>query len=285
MPSRMQMQISLVLPAFNNQKMLDRSLCTLKAQVQSHALECIVVDDGSKVPLTVPYWVRLLRIERHPISRGSSAAKNHGARHAEGDTLVFIDSDILCLKDTLLSMQHAMHACDEIKEYNMLLNVMRISLPEGYPIMRMRDTEKLLRKCRTANLLNNEKMDEPVVCWEQNVGMIRKEFFDRIGCYDDVTFRSWGMNNQDLSIRVFKAGGRVTSYIPRTINKHRLHCFHPWHLSQRSRWHADKEFSSKWGEPFSQALMVKFMMEAEDVRRGNSQSDSVQDSGVTAATG
>ncbi len=279
------LQISLVLPAFNNQKMLDRSLRTLKSQVQSHALECIVVDDGSKVPLTVPYWVHLLRIERQPISRGSSAAKNHGAKHANGDTLVFIDSDILCLKDTLLSLQRQMHACDEVEEHNVLLNVMRISLPEGYPIMRMRDTEILLRKCRTANLLVNEKMDEPAICWEQNVGMIRKAHFDRIGGYDETTFRNWGMNNHDLDIRVIKAGGHVSSWIPRTINKRRLYCFHPWHLSQRSRWHADKEFSSKWGEPFSQALMIKVMEEAKDVRRSLGQGDPVQDSGVTAATG
>ena len=279
------MQISLVLPAFNNQKMLDRSLRTLKAQVQSHALECIVVDDGSKVPLTVPYWVRLLRIERQPISRGSSAAKNHGARHSEGDTLVFIDSDILCLKDTLLALQRQMYACDDVGETNMLLNVMRVSMPEGYPVMRMRDTEVLLRKCRTANRLVNEKMDEPIICYEQNVGMIRKAFFNQVGCYDELTFRNWGMNNQDLCIRVIKAGGRISSYIPRTINKHRLYCFHPWHLSQRSMWHADKEFSSKWGEPFSIALISQFMEEAQNVRRSLGQGDSVQNSGVTAATG
>jgi len=278
------MQMSLVLPAFNNQNMLNRCLATLKHQVQRHALECIVVDDGSKTPLTVPYWVRLLRIERRPIGRGSSAAKNYGARHANGDTLVFIDSDILCLKDTLLALQREMHGCEKIGDNKMLLNVMRVSLPEGYPINRMKDTEHLLRRCRIADILVNEKMDDSSTCWEQNVGMIRKSLFDSIGGYDEATFRNWGMNNQDLDIRVFKAGGLVTSFIPRTINRRRLYCFHPWHLSQRSKWHADKEFASKWGEPFSQALILRIIGETANERSGKG--DSVQGrerEGVAAA--
>ena len=123
--------------------MLDRSLRNLKSQVQRHALECIIVDDGSKLPLVAPYWCRLMRIERPPVGRGSSAAKNYGAERAEGDTLVFIDSDILCLRDTLLAVQRQMHACEEVGEYDTLLNVMRVSLPEGYPIMRMRNLEGL----------------------------------------------------------------------------------------------------------------------------------------------
>ena len=269
------MQISIVMPAFNNQKMLDRSLAMLKAQVQRYALECIVVDDGSKLPLVAPYWCRLLRIDRPPVSRGSSAAKNYGARHAEGDTLVFIDSDILCLKDTLLALQREMHACEEIGDNKMLLNVMRVSLPEGYPIMRMRNLEVLLRRCRSADILCNEKMNDSSTCWEQNVGMIRKSLFDSLGGYDEVTFRNWGMNNQDLDLRVFQAGGLVTSYIHRTINKRRLYCFHPWHMAQRSRWHADKEFSSKWGEPFSQALILRIIGETANERDGKG--DSIQE--------
>jgi len=271
------MQISIVMPAFNNQKMLDRSLATLKAQVQRHALECIIVDDGSKLPLVAPYWCRLLRIERPPVGRGSSAAKNYGAKHANGDTLVFIDSDILCLKDTLLALQRQMYACDELGEDKVLLNVMRVSLPEGYPVMRMRNLEVLLRKCRTAGILCNEKMDMSAICWEQNVGMIRKSFFDSLGGYDSSTFRNWGMNNQDLDIRVYKAGGHVSSFIRRTINQKRLYCFHPWHLSQRSKWHADKEFSSKWGEPFSQELMYRIIGETQDERDGKG--DSVREQG------
>ena len=141
----------------------------------------------------------------------------------------------------------------------MLLNVMRVALPEGYPVMRTRDTEYLLRRCRRANILGDESMSKPFVCWEQNVGMIRKDLFDNLGGYDEATFKNWGFNNQDLCLRVIMAGGRVSSNIKRTINDKRLFCFAPFHSASRSKWHAAQEFKSKWGEEFSQDFITRVL--------------------------
>lgn len=263
------MKLSMVLPAFNNQNSLNNCLGTLKEQVIDHEVQCLVVDDGSKVPLTVPFWCDLVRIDRLPIGRGSSAAKNYGAEITSGEYLVFIDSDILVLKDTVQALINAMDKCIANYRPLTLLNIMRVSLPEDYPLHRMKDLEKLLVKCRGANTLVNESMDEPAVCWEQNVGMISRELFNRVGKYDQDTFRNWGMNNQDLCLRVIKDGGFISSSIQRVLTPTRLYCFHPWHLSQRSHYHAEKEFSSKWGEPFSQDLMLRTIQENTHVRDSN----------------
>ena len=90
--------ISVVIPAYGRQELLDQCLERLAGQTLSEdQYEVIVVDDGSPKPLTVQAPVRLLQQE----NRGPAAARNHGVRHASGETVVFIGDDILVGPDFL----------------------------------------------------------------------------------------------------------------------------------------------------------------------------------------
>lgn len=239
--------ISVIIPAFGNQHALDLSLATLLSQTM-RAGEVIVVDDGSTPPLTVPDWCRVVRIERDMTHRGSSAAKNEGARHATGTYLSFCDSDILHLPDALESLHATMKRWESEGDSMVLLNTMRIGLPDGYKDKYIRNVEKLLAKCRTANLVNDEDMVTSALCYEQNESLISAAFFKVLGGYDEKAFPSWGLNNQDLDLRVALAGGRVSSAIPRISTGKRLHCFHQFHENNCNMQQAIREFSAKWGE-------------------------------------
>lgn len=100
------MQLSLVIPAHNCADALGRLLDSLVGQRLEGIAGCefIVVDDGSTdstaaVLASYP-WLRVLRHER---CAGAGAARNAGARVAQGDLLVFLDGDTRIREPDFLS--------------------------------------------------------------------------------------------------------------------------------------------------------------------------------------
>lgn len=84
--------VSVIIVHFEQQPELDRTLAAVARQTHpARLLEVIVVDDGSRVPPTVPHGVRLLVQEDLGFRAG--AARNLGARAATGDILCFLDAD------------------------------------------------------------------------------------------------------------------------------------------------------------------------------------------------
>lgn len=93
--------ISAVIPARDSLQTLPQ--CIRSLQVQSRTpFEIIVVDDGSREPLAQQYPpdsnVRIVRI---PESEGPAAARNLGAAIADGDIVLFVDSDVILNPDTI----------------------------------------------------------------------------------------------------------------------------------------------------------------------------------------
>ena len=92
--------ISIIIPLYNAERTLEKCL---KAVFDSsfQDFELLVVDDAStdsspKIAESFP--CRVLKLASN---QGPSVARNHGARNANGDVLLFIDSDIVIRKDTL----------------------------------------------------------------------------------------------------------------------------------------------------------------------------------------
>lgn len=92
------LDMSVVLPAHNCQGELDLTLASLATQTHPQQnLEVVVVDDKSDPPLELP----ALRPDNTRIVRttstghGSGVARDTGARVADGQAILFLDSDIL----------------------------------------------------------------------------------------------------------------------------------------------------------------------------------------------
>jgi glycosyltransferase involved in cell wall biosynthesis len=102
--------ISCIVPARNEEDVLERLLDSLKksAQFCEEDVEIIVVDNGStddtksliKWPVRYSWYENPSRIE----------AKNHGAKIAMGEVLVFVDAD--CKVDNLFFWEILRHAVD-----------------------------------------------------------------------------------------------------------------------------------------------------------------------------
>ena len=255
--------VSVVIPSFNNQELLDQCLDTLGQQTRP-ADEIIVVDDGSDPPLHTPRGVLLRRIERLPLHRGSSCAKNTGARVAIGDILIFSDAEVLHVPECIESLLACADEWRSEGRTDILLNVMRINLDiRVFPgeTKNMHAFVKYARQCEWIDG-RNENMDIPMLTLEQNVGLIRRDYFWKLGGYDEKAFPGWGYNNQDLDLRVAEDGGHVTSHIRRVRSDRRLLCFHNFHEAPISQEAATKEFVAKWGEPFHPSMLQERMARA-----------------------
>jgi glycosyltransferase involved in cell wall biosynthesis len=93
-------RLSVIVPVYNDREALDRCLGALTTTCPP-GVEIVVVDDASTDDpgaVAAGPGVRLLRL---PTNRGPAAARNHGARHARGDIVLFVDSDVIVGPGTL----------------------------------------------------------------------------------------------------------------------------------------------------------------------------------------
>ncbi|HOK65955.1 MAG TPA: glycosyltransferase family A protein [Anaerohalosphaeraceae bacterium] len=95
------MTISVIIPAYNNERYLGRAIDSVLAQSRP-ADEIIVVDDGStdrtaEVAQTYGEKIRCIRQD----NRGPGAARNTGIRAASGEWIAFLDADDEWLPDKL----------------------------------------------------------------------------------------------------------------------------------------------------------------------------------------
>lgn len=101
------MKISVIIPTYNEAKVLENCIDSLKLQTQKD-FEIIVIDDGSTdtTPLKLRGATKTLPnfsfIEQK--HEGPGAARNLGVKNAKGDILVFVDADMTFDKDFLFKL-------------------------------------------------------------------------------------------------------------------------------------------------------------------------------------
>ncbi|MGQ0840188.1 mycofactocin biosynthesis glycosyltransferase MftF [Actinokineospora sp.] len=82
---------TIVIPAHSRQSQVDRLLAALRADPETAAIQVVVVDDASPVPLTALGAT----VVRHERNRGPAAARNTGLACAGTEFVVFCDSDVV----------------------------------------------------------------------------------------------------------------------------------------------------------------------------------------------
>lgn len=115
------MKVSFILPIYNVEKYLSECVESILAQTYSD-FEILLVDDGSpdNCPALCDEWAKKdSRIKAlHKSNGGLSDARNYGLEHAQGDYVVFVDSDDFwvnknCLQ-RLMNVMDAHPECDFI---------------------------------------------------------------------------------------------------------------------------------------------------------------------------
>ena len=107
------MKLSIIVPAFNEEAYLPSMLDSVQS-AEAHLLarakvdvDLIVVDNNSADETAATALERGARVVREPM-QGVARARNAGARHADGDVLVFIDADVIAPPELLGEIRAAM---------------------------------------------------------------------------------------------------------------------------------------------------------------------------------
>lgn len=109
-------RVSVIVPCYNREKLLPATLESVRGQTFAD-WECVVVDDGSEdgsleaAQRFVKQDSRFRVIGREGNRRGANACRNQGLKLAQGEYVVFLDSDDLlgpaCLGNRVEAMQAA----------------------------------------------------------------------------------------------------------------------------------------------------------------------------------
>jgi len=192
------MMISFVIPLYNAEKTIGRTLESLKA-VEYENFEVIVVDDcstDSSAEIVKKYDCQLVSSEK---KLGAAVARNLGVERARGDIIFFIDSDILVKSDCATRVERT------FKENEDVVAVVGI-LSKDNPFDNFSSQYKNLHMH-----FYMKNMPRNISCIYTSVTAVRSETFKEVGFFDSKTCRvcSASVEDIDLGQRIADAGHKI----------------------------------------------------------------------------
>jgi GT2 family glycosyltransferase len=200
------MNISVVVPAYNRNDVLIKCVNALLVQKVCDLLfEIIVVDDCSKelcsdVLKDLIFKNRNLRVVRHSKNKGLAAARNTGARSAQNQIVIFLDSDIVPNTNYIQSNADLFRAHFD-EEIAVVSNL-------SYP-------NEMVQKSNFARYMNNRYLgnrtwllkrlvnyeDLPGKNFGGGICALRLTTFFEVGGFDE-TFVKYGGEDEDMGCRL-----------------------------------------------------------------------------------
>jgi glycosyltransferase involved in cell wall biosynthesis len=125
--------VSVIIPTFNRERVIGRAIKSVLAQTFQD-FEIIVVDDGSrdetaKSAIELARSEPRIRIFRFETNQGAQAARNAGARVAQGKWLSFLDSDDEWLPRSL-EMRLGIAAVENVEVVHSNCYILRKNMPQ-----------------------------------------------------------------------------------------------------------------------------------------------------------
>jgi len=188
---------SVVIPTYNRRPILEKCLVALENQVLPEAsavegYEVVVVDDGS-TDGTVAWLqqaafphVRLVEQDH----QGPAAARNLGIANAKGDTIIFIDSDLVVTPDFLRAHSETLQqeaqrlGSDRLFTYGRVINTCNFDNPTAEPF---KVTDFSAAYFATGNVA------------------IARHWLEKAGTFD-TRFQLYGWEDLELGVRLKQLG-------------------------------------------------------------------------------
>lgn len=191
--------VSFVIPCLNSEKTIAQTLDSIFQQITDLSFEVIVVDNGSTdrtVELATRESVKVLHCE----PRGAGSARNFGARHAAGEFLAFVDSDVVLDANWLQTLMK------RLTQENYAIALGRV-IPVGEKNF-FNDYRLALNTNRYRG--TNISLVHPLHGIAPTVNtaacIYRKNVFKSVGGFNEDLAR---LEDSDLSMRVFFHGGAI----------------------------------------------------------------------------
>ena len=232
------MDFSVLIPTFNRASILKRTLQALASQCPgAGSFEVLVVDDGSTD--RTPEEVRLLQ-ENYPVplhyffqpNRKQGAARNLGARNAQGRFLVFLGDDTVPVKGFLKEHRKAHEAQRSFgEELSKIVVIGYTTWPRDFS--RTRFLEYIGEKgWQFGFSLIEDHEDVPFnFFYTSNLSLSRSFFLQAEGFDED--FHEYGWEDIELSVRLKSLGMRIVYNDAAAAHHH--HFMTLWSFLQRQR--------------------------------------------------
>jgi glycosyltransferase involved in cell wall biosynthesis len=212
---------SVVIPTYNRQPILEKCLRILEhqqlaAETQIAGYEVVLVDDGS-TDGTID-WLQAHQAEFSHVRlleqahQGAAAARNLGVEKAIGDTIIFIDSDLVVTDRFLqahadaLSRSHQKLGSDRLFTYGWVIDTNNFEAPTSEPY---KLTDFSAAYFATGNVA------------------IARKWLDQVGLFD-TRFHLYGWEDLELGVRLKQLGLKLIK-CPAAVG---YHWHPPFALSQ-----------------------------------------------------
>jgi len=209
------MDVSIVIPNYNGEKLLAKNLPKVflaKENAKNRIKEIVIVDDASSdqsVKLIKEKFPEVKMI-KHRLNRGFSAAVNTGARAAKGEFLALINSDVIPSEDFLVSVlphfkkENVFAVSLHEKDYGWAKGAFK----EGFIV---HEPGKESRKTHDTFWVSGGS------------GVFRRNYWMKLGGMDERLLSPFYWEDIDLCYRAAKRGWRLL-WEPRSkvIHKHEL---------------------------------------------------------------
>lgn len=219
MPNPISMFFSVVIPTYNRKSILIKCLQALENQkidslIQEY--EVILVDDGS-TDGTLEWLAKNTNQFPHlktfaQVHQGPAAARNLGVKQAKGDTIIFIDSDLIVTEKFLQAHGNALVkgaekiGSDRLFTYGWVINTNNFENPTSEPY---KITDFSAAYFATGNVAISRK-------WLEEAGLF------------DTQFQLYGWEDLELGVRLKKLGLKLIK-CPEAVG---YHWHPPFNLAQ-----------------------------------------------------
>ncbi len=206
-------EISVVVPTYNRLETLEYVLPTLLAQNLARSEFEVLVCDSNSTDGTAEFLARVQT--EHTNVRylpgaysGRAAARNAGIAAAQGEVVLFNDSDIFASPDLLA--QHLRH---HRGAHNVAVVGLEVQVKDFDDYAYKRDHPE------ARGFLHNPRRKRlPWLYFLTGNASVRRADLLRVGCFDE-TFTGYGHEDLELGYRLERAGVRIL-YEPHAINYH-----------------------------------------------------------------
>ena len=210
MKSKLTKVFSVVIPTYNRQPILAKCLKALEQQKINHIIqdyEIIVVDDGSTdgtLEWLAENATNFPHVKTFAQShQGPAAARNIGVQAAKGDTIIFIDSDLVVTENFLQAHANALVkgaqklGGDRLFTYGWVINTCNFDNPTSEPY---KITDFSAAYFATGNVAIARK-------WLEQAGLF------------DTRFQLYGWEDLELGVRLKKLGLKLIK-CPEAVGYH-----------------------------------------------------------------
>jgi GT2 family glycosyltransferase len=189
-------RVSIIVPVYNQGVELAQCLSALEASADPDS-EIIVVDDASTDEVPAAADRGRVLVFRLPKNSGPAAARNHGARHARGDILFFVDADVVVAPGAVERVKRVL--ADE-PAVAAMFGSYDASPRAGGVVSQYRN---LLH-----HFVHQHGNPEASTFWA-GCGAVRRTVFEEVGGFDQARFPRSSIEDIELGYRLHRAGHRI----------------------------------------------------------------------------